>query len=366
MVEPGEGWGAIEPFLYLNKQLVTWNEARADPGARGRLSADSERDLDAQGIQAGVKMKVSAFAAGQPGQLVGLAALSDQQRFAEPLKGRLFLALRPFRVNPPWQELGMGGGAISVQELAYADRTVVIDRDKRVIALSRPEAFGAARFEDGSITDYLSSGTLPAQSIVFDKFGYASGALEFDLDLAAGQQRDVFLVVPLFKESPPAPAEATDAGRRPPVDRGVRCDRQGLASHARPGVDRYPGRPEDRRGAQDDARLHPDQRRRSGAAAGTARLPAQLDPRRRADLGGAVAHGPSRGGAQVHRMVRALPVQGRRHPLLRRRARRRSGGRARQPRRMALPARRILPLLARRRPADRNVAEHRRRGRLHR
>ena len=210
MVEAGEGWGAIEPFLYLNKQLVTWNDAQPTQELEDGYLPMPSVTWTPKGIQAGVKMKVSAFAAGQPGSSSVWLRYRVSNDSPEPLKGRLFLALRPFRVNPPWQELGMGGGAISIRELAYDDRTVVMDRDKRVIALSAPEGFGAARFEDGSITGYLSSGTLPAQSSVFDKFGYASGALAFDLDLAAGQQRDVFLVVPLYKESQPAPAATSE------------------------------------------------------------------------------------------------------------------------------------------------------------
>ncbi len=211
MVEAGEGWGSIEPFLYLNGQLVTWNDVEPVQELEdGYLPIPS-----VTWTRSGARLKVTAFAAGEPDRSSLWLRYRVSNDSAEPVKGRLFLALRPFRVNPPWQELGAGGGAIHIQQLAYADRAVVIDRDKRVLSLSRPEAFGAARFEDGSITDYLSAGALPDQTSVFDKFGYASGALEFDLDLAAGQQKDVFLAVPLFQDSRPAPAETTqeDAAR---------------------------------------------------------------------------------------------------------------------------------------------------------
>jgi hypothetical protein len=206
MVEPGEGWGAIEPFLYLNDQLVTWNDVEPIQELEdGYLPIPSVTWTRSQ-----ARLKVTAFAAGEPGRSSLWLRYRISNDSAEPLKGRLFLALRPFRVNPPWQTLNGGGGAIRVQDLTYDDRTALIDRANRVVALSRPENFGAARFEDGSITDFLKAGALPGQTSEFDKFGYASGALEFDLDLAAGQQRDVFLVVPLFKESPSVPTNATD------------------------------------------------------------------------------------------------------------------------------------------------------------
>ncbi|HEX3207845.1 MAG TPA: discoidin domain-containing protein [Geminicoccaceae bacterium] len=206
MVEPGDGWGSIEPFLYLDGQLVTWNDIEPmQELEQGYLPIPS-----VTWTRSRARLKVTAFAAGEPGRSSLWLRYRISNDASEPVKGRLFLALRPFRVNPPWQTLNGGGGAVRVQDLTYSDRTVVIDRDKRLVALSRPENFGAARFEDGSITEYLKAGALPGQTSVFDKFGYASGALEFNLDLAAGQQRDVYLVVPLFKESPAVPTEATD------------------------------------------------------------------------------------------------------------------------------------------------------------
>ena len=208
MVEPGEGWGSIEPFLYLNDQLVTWNDIEpVQELEEGYLPVPS-----VTWTRSKARLKVTAFAAGEPGRSSLWLRYRVSNDSPEPMKGRLFLALRPFRVNPPWQTLNGGGGAVREQNLTYAEQTVVIDHDKRVVSLSRPENFGAARFEDGSITDFLRTGALPGQTSVFDKFGYASGALDFNLDLAAGEQRDVFLVVPLFKESPPVPTDADPAG----------------------------------------------------------------------------------------------------------------------------------------------------------
>jgi hypothetical protein len=156
-----------------------------------------------------IQLDVTAFATGEPGRSSLWLRYRVSNTSAEPLEGRLFLALRPFRVNPPWQTLGAGGGAIHVRELAYDRHEVAIDRERTVIPLTVPERFGAARFEDGSITDYLRRGELPETAAVLDKFGYASGALAFDLDLGAGERREVFLVVPMHKERPELPAEPT-------------------------------------------------------------------------------------------------------------------------------------------------------------
>ena len=200
-VEPGEGWGSIEPFLYLNEKLISWDDVETVQQLEGGYLPIPTVTWS----RPRVRLDITAFATGEPGHSSLWLRYRVSNTSAEQLEGRLFLALRPFRVNPPWQSLGAGGGAIHIRELAYDRREVAIDRERTVIPLTVPERFGAARFEDGSITDYLRRGELPEPAAVLDKFGYASGALAFDLDLAAGEQKEVFLVVPLHQERPALP-----------------------------------------------------------------------------------------------------------------------------------------------------------------
>jgi hypothetical protein len=214
-VEPGEGWGSIEPFLYLDEGLVTWNDVvPIQELEQGYLPVPSVT-WTRPSAKPGARLKITALAAGPPGRSSLWLRYRISNESAGQLKGRLFLALRPFRVNPPWQTLNGGGGVIRTQELSYGDGRVSIDRDRTVIPLSGPDGFGAARFEDGSITDYLRAGALPQSARVLDNFGYASGALEYDFDLAAGQEKDVFLIVPLHEESPaPPPAPTAEDAQR--------------------------------------------------------------------------------------------------------------------------------------------------------
>src|SRR4029077_10790819 len=93
----------------------------------------------------------------------------------EPLT--LFLAIRPFQVNPPWQTLNTTGGVTHIQELRFDGRTVTVDRDRTVPSITTPDRFGAGTFEEGPLTDALASGRVPFQSSVSDPLGFASGAL---------------------------------------------------------------------------------------------------------------------------------------------------------------------------------------------
>src|SRR5262249_10665408 len=63
-----------------------------------------------------------------------------------------------------------------------------------VYAVSRPDAFAAARSEEGLRS--LLGGRLPAQARVDDPVGLAEGVLSYDLELAAGVCRSITVAVP--------------------------------------------------------------------------------------------------------------------------------------------------------------------------
>ncbi len=82
--------------------------------------------------------------------------------------------------------------------MAYRNGEVWVNRSRVVLPLNRPRAFGASAFAEGMITDYLAAGNLPCQARVRDPFGYASGALAFDLELPAGAHRAIDLAIPFY------------------------------------------------------------------------------------------------------------------------------------------------------------------------
>src|SRR5439155_772736 len=120
----------------------------------------------------------------------------------EPRRVRFFAALRPFQVTPPWQAFNDLGGVSRITTLEYATGAVWVNRRKAVIPLTAPSGFGVAALEQAAVTEYLLSGDLPAEDAVSDGFGYASGALRYDLDLRPGSARDVYLATPFGAADP--------------------------------------------------------------------------------------------------------------------------------------------------------------------
>ncbi|MEO8430008.1 MAG: discoidin domain-containing protein [Acidobacteriota bacterium] len=192
-VEPAAGSFSVEPFLFSEGRLSTW--------ADGETSHSLEDgDLPIPHVvrrRGGLSLDVTAAAAGSPGS----GSLHVRYRLTNGggsrRAARLFLAVRPFQVNPPSQFLNRTGGVARIPALAWDGRAVAAGGVRRIFPDSAPDGFGAASFDQGSVVDFLSAGRLPPPAKVEDPTGWASGALAFDFDLAAGQADEVSVELPL-------------------------------------------------------------------------------------------------------------------------------------------------------------------------
>ncbi len=187
MAEVGKGAFSIEPFLYLDGRLLTW--------AEGTFT---------QGLEQGY-LPIPWVACQMGGLTLKVIALAEKNtlwlcyRVENGLQKYqstwLFAAIRPFQVTPIWQHWREFGGAVEIRTLSLAGGEVTVNGRLRVRPLAPVAGFGAAAFTQGAIPEYLSEGTLPPQLEISDEFGYASGALRFDLNLAPGGAEEIWLAV---------------------------------------------------------------------------------------------------------------------------------------------------------------------------
>ncbi len=200
MVEADGGSFSIEPFLYVNGRLFTWADAMVNQDLVQRYlpMPSSEWRLD------GLVMKITAFASAKPGRPVVYISYQIENTGRNSASVRLFTAIQPFQVTPLWQKWRDFGGVTPVRELSLQDGAVRVNGSRVIVPLSPSFAFGAAAFAQGPVTRYLQSGELPEGEVLHDEFGYGSGALKFDLELAPGSAQEVYLAIPL------GPAEAED------------------------------------------------------------------------------------------------------------------------------------------------------------
>ncbi|HEU4452144.1 MAG TPA: discoidin domain-containing protein [Longimicrobium sp.] len=199
-VEVGKAGFTVEPFLHAGGRLLTWVDGRSTPSLMdGELPIPSvRRDADS------LALTVTAFVSPAPGARNAStiwARYRVENLGAAPRSARLFLALRPFQVNPSTQFLNTTGGAAFIREIANDDGDVVIDSTRRVIPITAPTGFGAATFDAGGILSHLRRGALPQAKSVRDPFGHASGAFAYALDLPAGGAREVWIALPMDEKA---------------------------------------------------------------------------------------------------------------------------------------------------------------------
>jgi hypothetical protein len=187
-VEVAPGAWSLEPFVEVDGRLVTW----ADVTTSQSLADGSLPIPSVEWTHAAFRLRVTAFAAGVPGasSLFVRYRLVPAQRSGAGAP-RLWVALRPLQVLPPWQDLNMVGGVGRLPALDRRGRSVRIGA-RTLTASQPPDDWRVLPLEEPSLGSRALVYALPA------------GAEELAIDLA----------VPLHDGMPPpAIAEAPRAAR---------------------------------------------------------------------------------------------------------------------------------------------------------
>jgi hypothetical protein len=171
MIEVGERSFSIEPFLRIDDRLVTWADAAIEQSLQNG-------DLPIPIITwraDGVTMTETVFVDGSPGESALYARYRIANDGASVRRVALLLALRPFQVNPPWQNLNGAGGASPIRD---------VQRDGDLVRVN-----GAITVASRTPMDGFDAGFLE------------SGAMRYDLELATGASGDVVIAVPFHAEA---------------------------------------------------------------------------------------------------------------------------------------------------------------------
>ena len=191
-IETGNASFSIEPFLAVDGKLVTWAEVGPSQWLeRGRLPMPLVRW---HGPGVGLDVVAYAFGSRESSSVLAVYHVSN---WIQAKRITLYLAARPFQVNPPAQFLNTPGGVAPIRDVAIEGRTLRLNGDRVVTSLVPPSHAGCATFDQGDIVDYMRAGLLPSTTSVRDSFQAASAAFAYDLDPAPGATREVDLVIPL-------------------------------------------------------------------------------------------------------------------------------------------------------------------------
>lgn len=214
-VEVGKGMFSLEPFLYSDGKLTSWADVTPVQSLeRGDLPIPSVQ-WTPRGSDPLV-LTTTSWVAGPADSATLMLRYRVRNRSALAQRATLFVALRPFQVNGPFQFLNTPGGAAVVRELAYDGRTVRVMNDgeespQSVIPVTPPSGFGASGFDAGGTMASLHAGRVPAASSASDSIGRADGALAYALDIAPNATREVIVAVPFARTPAPSALDAAAA-----------------------------------------------------------------------------------------------------------------------------------------------------------
>lgn len=191
-IETGRAQWSLEPFVQTEQGLGTWAQGTSmQELAEGSLPIPTvTRTVDS------LTLAVTAFTrrASDASQLV--ARYRVRNLLDAPRRITLYVAIRPFQVNPPSQFLNVPGGPARIASMARTGSMIMVNGTRGVNALTPPTAFGAMTFDEGDLVARLAAGNPPTAERVNDPTGRASGVLVWTLELPARGEREVDLLVP--------------------------------------------------------------------------------------------------------------------------------------------------------------------------
>jgi hypothetical protein len=243
-VEIGKAQFSLEPFLYEAGRLATWADARTSQSlADGDLPIPSVH-WSLNGAATHLALTTTAWVAG-PGDSATLYVRYRVSNIGTAaMRVTLFVTLRPFQVNGPFQFLNTAGGAAIVREIRYEHGIVHVTGAadslvQSVVPLTPPTSFGASTFDAGGALRSMRIGRVPSAPTVIDASGRADAVLSYALDLGARATRDVVIAVPFAAHSTLRPLLADSASelaehelRRTAAEWRARVDR--VAMHLPP------------------------------------------------------------------------------------------------------------------------------------
>lgn len=188
---------SIIPYIFDGKKLLTWN----DVDRSQKLENDYLPVPSVKWEKNGLTLDIKTFAAGEVGNSVSYIIYKLKNNKNENSSGSLYLTLSPFQVNPPWQWLNNPGGVSPVSSVKYNNNVITINNDKKIIAVSKPEAFGSTEFDSGFILEFISRDQVPSQKEITDHTGFGSAVLKYSYSLKPGEQKEIYLAVPFFPEN---------------------------------------------------------------------------------------------------------------------------------------------------------------------
>lgn len=194
---------SLEPFLVVDGRLLSWADGKHTQSLRdGWVPIPTVTRTHENGLT----LRATALAAGPGGSSCLYPSYTLTNTADRPLRGRLAIAIRPFQVLPPWQDLNITGGFTPLRSIVADQRGIVVNQSTAILPGQLHEV-SAVTADQGDAVELLAKGTLPTESSATCPRGAASGIISFDWELKPGERAVYFLCIPLHGLAPPTAHE---------------------------------------------------------------------------------------------------------------------------------------------------------------
>lgn len=197
----------VEPFVYADGRLISWANVDATPSLLDEYLPIPHVRWETVGVQ----LEIEPLAHGTSGASAVTVRYRVTNTGQTPQSVTLFLALRPFQVLPPWQNLGTVGGVARVTAIQRVGAAVQLAGQHPLLLETEPTAFGATNWAAGDVVQWLANGTVPPQAETTDTTGQASAALAYTWELAPRESHEAYVTIPLHEAAAPFGAKRNEA-----------------------------------------------------------------------------------------------------------------------------------------------------------
>lgn len=192
MIEVDKQSFSIEPFIQLNNNLITWNDVNIKQSLENNyLPIPTVKWMHSQ-----LNLDITAFAYGEPNNSNLLVRYRITNPSNKKQSGNLLIGIRPYQVNPKWQFLNNEGGIAKIKTINFDDNIITINNDKKIYPLVLSNDFGATKFSEGEIIDYLLKNSIPTSKATNDEFGFASAYIKYNFTIEPSAMRDYVFIIP--------------------------------------------------------------------------------------------------------------------------------------------------------------------------
>ncbi len=195
MVEVDKQSFSIEPFLKVDGKVFNWNDVRKNQKLKNNYLPIPSVQWKKDSIQ----LTITALTDGQPGNsyLYLHYNLLNEADIKHSIT--LYLTVRPFQVNPPWQSLNFEGGVSKISKITANENLISIN-NKKIIPLTKPSNIQYLDFNNLSLYNLLINSKFQFNNSNIESNGFSSLVISYNFVLQPKTAKQLTLLIPFYPD----------------------------------------------------------------------------------------------------------------------------------------------------------------------